>query len=607
MSGAQERPQLYGRGHNEALEYKDFASYLESISGYLNDPVLLASVAGKIVNVNDRAVAAYGYARDELLQLDLRDLWSPEKKDEIETRFREAEQRDGLLFETVHRRKNGTTFPVELSARINRAGGTGLIHAVVRDITQHKQAEQVLKDSERKFRELTELLPQSVFEIDEKGTLTFANRYALSSMGYSQEDFERGINALETIDPKDREKAEDNIRRLLAGEERREGEYVIHRKNGTPFSAIICSGPIVRANKRVGVRGIILDITERKRAGESLRKSEFWLEESQRAAQIGSYLINLDNKKFETTPVMDEIFGIEASHPRTVKSWLSLLHPEDREEVKVYLREKVLAEKVPFDREYRIIRPSDRQERWLHGRGELVFDEKGTPLKMVGTIQDVTERKHAEEALRRSEASYRSLIEGATYGIAIWSVEGKFLEVNPALVAMLGYDSKVELLGVDMVTHIYRRPSDRAELMAPFTQKSRFDRSAEEWKRKDGSPITVHISGRPISDENGKVTHFEAIIEDITRSHLLEEQLRQAQKMQAMGRLAGGVAHDFNNLLGVIIGYSEMMLQELNPADPIYQKIEEISKAGDRAAALTRQLLAFSRKQTLQLSSINLN
>ena len=128
-----------------------------------------------------------------------------------------------------------------------------------------------------------------------------------------------------------------------------------------------------------------------------------------------------------------------------------------------------------------------------------------------------------------------------------------------------------------------------------------------EWKRKDGTPITVLCSGRRIARSDGQPVYFEMFVEDITEKRILERQLRMTSKMEAVGRLSGGIAHDFNNLLGVIIGYSQVLKRALGPESPLTEHAIEIEKAGDRAAALTRQLLAFSRQQILTPTVLNLN
>ncbi|MCH8948321.1 MAG: response regulator, partial [Acidobacteria bacterium] len=180
-----------------------------------------------------------------------------------------------------------------------------------------------------------------------------------------------------------------------------------------------------------------------------------------------------------------------------------------------------------------------------------------------------------------------------------------FLDVNPALVALLGYDSEAELLAANMATEIYRDPGERARIVAQHLE--RWDGLEVEWKRKDGTPITVRLSGRAVRGAQGELAYFEGIAENITEQRLLEAQLRQAQKMEAVGRLAGGVAHDFNNLLMVMRGYTELLLGRLSANDPLRRNAEEIQKAADRATSLTQQLLAFSRKQVMQPKVFDLN
>jgi two-component system, cell cycle sensor histidine kinase and response regulator CckA len=216
-------------------------------------------------------------------------------------------------------------------------------------------------------------------------------------------------------------------------------------------------------------------------------------------------------------------------------------------------------------------------------------------------------RKRQEEALRASEMRHRSLVESAVYGMYRSSLDGRFLAVNPALVRMLGYGSAEELLAVDMARDIYVDPDQRAAVIHAYSESGRLESSELPWKRKDGRHITVRLSGNAFKDERGEPLGFEMIAEDVTERRALEDQLRQSQKMEAVGRLAGGIAHDFNNLLTVIKGYSELILEDLGSSDPLRMEVDEIKKAADRAASLTRQLLAFSRQQVLAPKVVDLN
>src|SRR2546425_985218 len=154
---------------------------------------------------------------------------------------------------------------------------------------------------------------------------------------------------------------------------------------------------------------------------------------------------------------------------------------------------------------------------------------------------------------------------------------------------------------------LFATPEDQARLIGEFRRTGRMDGIEVRWKRKNESPITLRISGRAVSSADEPADVLEAIAEDVTERRALEDQFRQAQKMEAVGRLAGGIAHDFNNLLMVVSGYTEVILAQLDAAHPLHQKARAIQQASDRATILTQQLLAFSRKQILELKVVDVN
>src|SRR4029077_17368428 len=222
-------------------------------------------------------------------------------------------------------------------------------------------------------------------------------------------------------------------------------------------------------------------------------------------------------------------------------------------------------------------------------------------------VASAIENKRTEQALRRSEARYRSLVQSSVYGIYRSSLEGKFLDVNPALIAMLGYESADEALALDPQKDVFVNAEEQARLIDEFRQTGRMDGIEVKWKRKTGGSVTVRLSGRAVSSADEPADVLEAIAEDVTERRVLEDQFRQAQKMEAVGRLAGGIAHDFNNLLMVISGYTEVVLAQVDPSSPLLEKGRAIQLAADRATTLTRQLLAFSRKQLLELKVVDVN
>jgi PAS domain S-box-containing protein len=214
-------------------------------------------------------------------------------------------------------------------------------------------------------------------------------------------------------------------------------------------------------------------------------------------------------------------------------------------------------------------------------------------------------RSRAEEGQRRSLERYRSVMKNAVFGIFVATPEGRFLEVNPALVAMLGYDSEEELREVSLL-ELFRDPEDRDRFLAAGEREGTTDSGEAEWLRRDGTAIRVRLNENVIRLADGSMAR-EVLAEDVTERRILEEQIRQAQKMEAVGRLAGGVAHDFNNLLTVITGSAHLLLADLGSDDPRREGVEEVLDAATRGATLTGQLLAFSRKQVLRPTVLDLN
>jgi len=233
---------------------------------------------------------------------------------------------------------------------------------------------------------------------------------------------------------------------------------------------------------------------------------------------------------------------------------------------------------------------------------------KGNLRRLIPVIR--RELRDAEErrARRESEASYRTLVQKAPLGIYRSTPAGRFLSANPALVRILGYDSAEDLLALDMANDVYADAEERARLIEQDTYTDQvYDELEATWKKKDGTRIRVQLSVRAQRSATGQVEYYEAFVRDITAQRQLEAQLAQSQKMEAIGRLAGGVAHDFNNLLTVILSYSELLLEDLPSDSRQRDDIEQIRKAANGASELTRQLLAFSRQQVLEPKVIDVN
>jgi len=315
-------------------------------------------------------------------------------------------------------------------------------------------------------------------------------------------------------------------------------------------------------------------------------------------------VVDLEGRRIFNSLSYQKILGYSPEELQE-SSGFEQIHPDDRERV-VKAATQTRQSGMGTILEYRF---RHKKGDWmvLESVASVIRNEKGEPEKLVIVNRDITERKKAQEALSRSEASFRSLVEGAPHGIYRATMTGQFLEVNLALQRMLGYESAQELFNADLATQVFRHSADY-ERMNELLAESKVMKDIElEWKRPSGEPIVVRCSGHRVEGKDGGPDYFEVFAEDVTERRTLERQLRMAQKMEAIGRLSGGIAHDFNNLLGVIIGYSGVLKKSLDKNQPPYEFATEIEKAGQRAASLTRQLLAFSRQQVLTPSVLSLN
>jgi two-component system cell cycle sensor histidine kinase/response regulator CckA len=289
---------------------------------------------------------------------------------------------------------------------------------------------------------------------------------------------------------------------------------------------------------------------------------------------------------------------------RTPNFWLSIVHEDDKERAAREAAVRFKSGKGGTS-EFRWV-ARDGRVLWVEARSTVVTDEAGNPTGMLGFTMDITHRKHAEEELRQSEERYRDLVENAHDIIYTHDLEGNYKSINAAAEQITGY-TREEALRMNITQTV---PPEQLETVRQMiARKLAGDRiTAYELEiiAKDGRRIPVEVNTALII-QDGVAVGIQGIARDVTERKKLEQQLRQAQKMEAIGLLAGGVAHDFNNLLTVIIGYSDLTITRLRDDDPLQRNLEEIRRAGNFAASLTRQLLAFSRKQILQPRVLDLN
>ena len=344
-------------------------------------------------------------------------------------------------------------------------------------------------------------------------------------------------------------------------------------------------------------------MSERTSVEDALRASEERLRYFVEHAQDIIYYCDTDGRFTYVNPTAARVMKYDEGE-LLGRHFMTLIRRDDRARAdELYMRQ--LVERTPntYFEFAAVTKQGDTV--WLGQHVQLVYE--GDAIVGVQAIaRDITRQKTIEEQLRRSEARYRSLIQGAAYGIYRTTIDGTILDANPALATLLGYDSVEELMTLNM-SAVYRSPAERAQLIERHRSGGNGAPGVDvNWKRKDGTPIIVRITARVVDFDDG-VSCFEGVVEDITAKRAFEEQLRQAQKMEAVGRLARGVAHDFNNVLAAILGCAELLAMRFKAGDPSRLDAEEIQKAAERGANLTRQLLAFSRRQPLEPQRLDLH
>jgi PAS domain S-box-containing protein len=488
------------------------------------------------------------------------------------------------------------------------------------------------------FEQVIEHAPEAISIVDESHRVSRINGEFSRLFGYSAAEAV-GKALEELIVPPDRYAETAWVAQNVETGNNLTLETRRQRKDGTLVEVLLAVSPIMFEGKRIGAYASYRDISEQKRAEELNAALYAIAARGQSTEDLQQFYASIHNIVGQMMYARN--FYIAIYDPQT--QMLSFPYFVDEEDPIPEPKRlgRGLTEYVLRTGEPLLATPTVFEDLVQRGEVELIgapsLDWLGVPLKSGSTalgalvVQSYTnnarygerdreilkfvsqqlataiEHKRYEEALRRSEARYRSLILSAVFGIYRCTLNGRFLDVNPALIAMLGYASVEQVLALDARREVFVNPQEIDRLTDEYQRTGSLNGAEVQWRHKGGHIITVRLSGRAasIADEPEEV--LELIAEDITERRQLEEQFRQAQKMEAVGRLAGGMAHDFNNLLMVINGYTEVLLERLEPSGDLHAKMQAIQQAADRAATLTRQLLAFSRKQVLELKVIDVN
>lgn len=362
-----------------------------------------SNLDGQFITVNDTLATILGYeSAGELWKMNIGTDIYYNKGDRARLIKQYENKAIGKDIEVQWKRKDGSPIWVQINIHTvyDPQGTIQYYDGFVRDITERKRTEDALRASEERYRSLFDQMLDGVYRSTHDGKFVDINPAMAAMFGYDsiEEMMKIDIKRDLYFNPDDR-----SSHALEVGKEQIE-EYLMRRKDGTPIWVEDHGRYIHDENGTIVYHeGMLRNITERKRSEEALRQSEYWLRESQRVARIGSYDFDIVGDVWKSSTVLDEIFGIGPDDVRTMKSWSELVHPDDRQEMLLYFVNHVVGQKKPFNKEYRIVRKNDGETRWVWGLGELSIGKDGKPYRMIGTIQDITDRFKLQHQLMQLE------------------------------------------------------------------------------------------------------------------------------------------------------------------------------------------------------------
>nr|WP_320011486.1 PAS domain S-box protein [uncultured Desulfobulbus sp.] len=494
---------------------------------------------------------------------------------------------------------------------LNEPAINGVI-ASVRDITKQKKTEDLLRLRESYLSAMIENLPGLIWLKDTEGRFLTVNSKFANSCGLNDSQLLVGKTDLD-IWPKDLAKkyiADDA--EILRSKTTLNKEEVIFDKGQRRWFETFKTPISDNQDIVIGSAGYARDITERRRAEEALKSNYALLQIASETAKFGGWSVDLEKNICTWSDAVAEIHDMPFGYSPSVQEAIQFYAPKWRKKITQCFN-SCAKEGNSYDEEMEIITQEGKHV-WVRATGRAVKNEKEQIIKVQGSFQDITEKKQAEEALRESEEKLHSLFSAMTEMVVVHELvfddkgmpcNYRILDCNQAF-CQITKIKKETAIG-KTATEVYKTDSaPYIDLYAGVALSGESDEFVTYY-----APMDKHFLVSVVSPRKNLFATITSDITEIKKSQAerekLQDQLNQSQKMESVGRLAGGIAHDFNNMLSVIIGYAELALEKIDPASPLYANVNSIQQAGKRSADLTRQLLAFARKQTIAPKVIDIN
>ncbi len=574
--------------------FKESEKRYRSLFEDSRDAIYFTTREGKLINVNQALIELFGFSREELQKINVRELYiDPTDRSVFQ---REIEQKGSVRnYELKLRKKENTEIDCLLTATVRRDNDGKIIgyQGIIRDITERKKLERQLVESEEKYRTLVEKDPNMIYLIKD-GELTFANQALLNTLGYSlKEILDISLDDLSPIVPEQRLMIKERLKKRIAGKNVLESyEFSVMTKNGEIIPCLLNTTSFELEGTRI-IQGVLTDIRKVKKLEKELKESEERYRGLYNSTIDGIVSQDIEGNILDCNQAFIDMHGYTKEEIYQLKL-KELIPSKWNKIIERMINEQLIPYGYSDEFELECIK-KDGTIFPVSARSWLTKNKEGKPLEVWSIIRDITERKRAEEALIESEERYRGLYESSIDGI-VSADGGNIIECNQAFANMLGYTKEEikKMNYMDLVPSKWHNELTKV-LIEPRQKKGYSDEHKLEIAKKDGSLIPISIRAWLMKDKEGFASKGWAIIRDISEKRKMEEELHKIEKLESLGILAGGIAHDFNNILTGILGNITLAKMYAPFREKVLERLSEAEKATIRARDLTQQLLTFSK------------
>jgi len=563
--------------------------------------ILVARADGSILQANDYYLDILGHTRQEFEagKVTWTDRTPPEWTPADERALAQLRDRGACdPYEKEYVRRDGTRVPV-LITDVMMPGPEKDILAIVVNMTERKQAEAALRQSADRFRSLAENLPSVLMRYDRQFRVIYLSPLAEAFTGVRVEQFLGKTNRDVGMPEELCALWEEAMAHVFSSGENRDVEFRLQTPQG-PKAFFLRFAPEKSADGTIDhVLGISTDVTELKRAEDALRQSEKRLARAQEMAHLGSWEWDVAQNRVIWSDEVFRIFGLKPKEfEATYEAFFETVHPEDRAALDEAFSRSLRQGREAFEFEYRIIRRDNGETRFVHTKSENARDENGRIVRSIGMVHDITEQKRTE-ALRQALDEQERLrlgaaVEQASDSVVMFDLDGAIRYVNSAFEAM-NRIPRDGAAGRSYFDFFAGHPSG-PEIQSAVARGESW-RGPVSRRVPDAGTIDLEVTISLAKDPSGTVIGGLATETDVTQKNALQRQIRQAQKMEALGTLAGGISHDFNNILGAITINTELALLDLDLSDPARAPLPIVLQAANRGRELVKQIITFSRQR----------